>query len=158
MAEDKELAGSAKNPIDVLAEKVGSEWRDLAKAREFTQKYRLQLREELAELDTEDTSVVVFGSLARDEATSKSDVDWTLLVDGMADPQHLNVAHEISRRLAKIQAKPPGREGTFGNLAFSHEILHWIGGEDDSNANTTRRMLLLLDLNHLEELRLGIGC
>jgi hypothetical protein len=34
---------------------------------------------------------------------------------------------------------------TFGDLAFSHEILHWIGGEDDSNANTTRRMLLLLE-------------
>jgi predicted nucleotidyltransferase len=145
MAEDKEFAGIAKNPIDVLAEKVGSEWHNLAKARAFTQKYRLELREKLAGLDTEDTSVVVFGSLARDEATSKSDVDWTLLVDGMADPQHLNVAHEISGRLAKIQAKPPGREGTFGNLAFSHEILHWIGGEDDSNANTTRRMLLLLE-------------
>ncbi len=145
MAEDKELAGIAQNPIDVLAEKVGSKWHNLAKARAFTEKYRLELRKELAEVDTEDTSVVVFGSLARDEATSKSDVDWTLLVDGIADPQHLNVAHEISRRLAKIQAKPPGREGTFGNLAFSHEILHWIGGEDDSNANTTRRMLLLLE-------------
>jgi predicted nucleotidyltransferase len=144
MAENQELVGNAKNPIDLLAEKLGSRWPHLAKARTFTQMYRLQLREELAGLDTEDTSVVVFGSLARDEATSKSDVDWTLLVDGMADPQHLSVAHEISRRLAKIQARPPGREGTFGNLAFSHEILHWIGGEDDSNANTTRRMLLLL--------------
>jgi DNA-binding XRE family transcriptional regulator len=55
------------------------------------------------------------------------------------------VAHEISRRLREIQAKPPGREATFGNLAFRHEILHWIGGEDDSNANTTRRILLLLE-------------
>jgi predicted nucleotidyltransferase len=145
MAKDKELAGSTKNSIDILAEKVGSEWQNLARARAFTQKFRLELREKLAGLDTEDTSVVVFGSLARDEASSKSDVDWTLLVDGIADPQHLNVAHEISRRLAKIQAKPPGVEGTFGNLAFSHEILHWIGGEDDSNANTTRRMLLLLE-------------
>ena len=96
MAEDKELAEIAKNPIDLLAEKVGSEWQNLARARAFTQQYRLELREKLAGLDTEDTSVVVFGSLARDEATSKSDVDWTLLVDGMADPQHLNVAHEIS--------------------------------------------------------------
>ncbi|HEY5253170.1 MAG TPA: nucleotidyltransferase domain-containing protein, partial [Acidobacteriaceae bacterium] len=94
---------------------------------------------------TEDTSIVVFGSLARDEATSKSDVDWTLLIDGIADPQHLNTAHEILRRLDAIQAKPPGREGTFGNLAFSHQILHWIGGEDDSNSNTTRRILLLLE-------------
>lgn len=33
----------------------------------------------------------------------------------------------------------------FGNLAFSHEIVHCIGGEDDSNANTTRRILLLLE-------------
>ena len=145
MAEEKELVGSAKNPIDVLAKKVGSEWQNVAKARAFTQEYRLELKERLAGLDTEDTSVVVFGSLARDEASLKSDVDWTLLVDGIADPQHLNVAHEISRRLAETQAKPPGVEGTFGNLAFSHEILHWIGGEDDSNANTTRRMLLLLE-------------
>lgn len=49
------------------------------------------------------------------------------------------------RRLDEIEAKPPGREGTFGNLAFSHQILHWIGGEDDSNSNTTRRILLLLE-------------
>jgi hypothetical protein len=55
------------------------------------------------------------------------------------------VAHEIRRRIAEIDAKPPGRERTFGSLAFSHEILHWIGGEDDSNANTTRRILLLLE-------------
>jgi predicted nucleotidyltransferase len=145
MAENKEPSGIAKNAIDLLAEKLGSEWRNLAKARAFTQEYRLSLREAFAGLDTEDTSIVVFGSLGRDEATSKSDVDWTLLIDGIADPQHLNVAHEISRRLKEIQAKPPGPEGTFGNLAFSHEILHWIGGEDDSNANTTRRILLLLE-------------
>jgi predicted nucleotidyltransferase len=145
MTENKELAPSAKNPVDLLAEKVGGEWQNLAKARTLTQKYRLDLREKFAGLDTEDTSIVVFGSLARDEATSKSDVDWTLLIDGIADPQHLNVAHEILRRLTEIQAKPPGREGTFGSLAFSHEILHCIGGEADSNANTTRRMLLLLE-------------
>ena len=142
---DRELAASAKNPVDLLAEKTGSAWQNLARARRFTQQYRLDLREKFAGLDTEDTSIVVFGSLARDEATSKSDVDWTLLIDGIADPQHLNVAHEIQRRLDEIQAKPPGREGTFGSLAFSHEILHWIGGEGDSNANTTRRILLLLE-------------
>jgi len=142
---DRELAASAKNPVDLLAEKTGSAWQNLARARRFTQQYRLDLREKFAGLDTEDTSIVVFGSLARDEATSKSDVDWTLLIDGIADPQHLNVAHEIQRRLDEIQAKPPGREGTFGSLAFSHEILHWIGGEGDSNANTTQRILLLLE-------------
>ena len=47
MAEEKELVGSAKNPIDVLAKKVGSEWRNVAKARAFTQEYRLELKEEI---------------------------------------------------------------------------------------------------------------
>jgi hypothetical protein len=44
-----------------------------------------------------------------------------------------------------MEARGPGKEGTFGSIAFSHQILHLIGGEDDSNANTTRRMLLLLE-------------
>jgi predicted nucleotidyltransferase len=142
---ERELAVGAENPIDLLAEKIGGKWQNLLEARRFTQQFRFDLRTKLADLDTEDTSIVVFGSLARDEATSGSDVDWTLLIDGMADPKHTDVAHETLERLAQIQAKPPGREGTFGTLAFSHEILHWIGGADDSNSNTTRRMLLLLE-------------
>lgn len=32
-----------------------------------------------------------------------------------------------------------------GNLAFSHEIIHQIGGRDDTNSNTTKRILLLLE-------------
>jgi hypothetical protein len=60
----------------------------------------------------------------------------------MADPQHLNVAHEISRRLKEIQAKPPGPEGTFGNLAFSHEILHWI---NDVGVEAGQAFLGLID-------------
>lgn len=146
MNEAKQVGeNAAKNATDLLAEKVGGNWRNLIDAREFTQRFSSELRALLDGLDTADTSIVVFGSLARDEATSQSDVDWTLLIDGIADPQHLSVAHEIQRRLGTIEAKGPGREGTFGSLAFSHEILHWIGGEDDSNPNTTRRMLLLLE-------------
>jgi len=38
-----------------------------------------------AALDSEDTSIVVSGSLARDEYTAGSDIDWTLLVDGSVD-------------------------------------------------------------------------
>src|SRR2546421_555271 len=30
-------------------------------------------------------------------------------------------------------------------MAFSHELVHQIGGEDDTNRNTTRRILLLLE-------------
>jgi hypothetical protein len=76
MAENREPSGIAKNSIDLLAEKLGSEWRNLAKARAFTQEYLLNLREAFAGLDTEDTSIVVFGSLGRDEATLRIPVMW----------------------------------------------------------------------------------
>jgi hypothetical protein len=59
--------------------------------------------------------------------------------------QHLTVARQISDALAKLEAKPPGRTGTFGNMASSHTLIHCIGGEDDTNTNTTRRSLLLLE-------------
>jgi hypothetical protein len=41
--------------------------------------------------------------------------------------------------------KEPGRTGIFGNLIFSHELVHQIGGENDPNSNITRRLLLLLE-------------
>src|SRR5229473_3295864 len=41
--------------------------------------------------------------------------------------------------------RPPGQTGTFGNMAFSHDIIHQIGGQNDTNRNTTQRILLLLE-------------
>ena len=41
--------------------------------------------------------------------------------------------------------RPPGQTGTFGNMAFSHDIIHQIGGQNDTNKNTTQRILLLLE-------------
>lgn len=46
-----------------------------------------------------DASVVVFGSLARDEFTDESDLDWTLLVDGQANSDHLHTAQAIRKKL-----------------------------------------------------------
>jgi hypothetical protein len=72
-------------------------------------------------------------------------VDWTLLVDGIANPKHLDVARETEGFLKSLGAREPGRAGIFGSLAFSHEIIHQIGGEDDTNSNTTKRILLVLE-------------
>ena len=41
--------------------------------------------------------------------------------------------------------KKPGPTGVFGNFAFSHPIVHQIGGQEDTNKNTTQRILLLLE-------------
>ncbi|HET9184163.1 MAG TPA: nucleotidyltransferase domain-containing protein [Candidatus Angelobacter sp.] len=92
-------------------------------------------------------SLVVFGSLARGEWTGGSDLDWTYLVDGQANSDHLRIAQEIGRVLKNHgeDFRPPGQTGTFGNLSFSHEIVHQIGGQADTNKNTTQRVLLLLE-------------
>jgi predicted nucleotidyltransferase len=91
-------------------------------------------------------SLVVFGSLARDEWTENSDLDWGLLVDSQAHPEHLQVALQIAKLFKEHNlGKEPGRTGTFGNLIFSHELVHRIGGENDPNSNITRRLLLLLE-------------
>ncbi len=93
-----------------------------------------------------DFSLVVFGSLARHEWTENSDLDWGLLVDSQAHPEHLPVAHQVAKLFKQHKlGKEPGRTGIFGNLIFSHELVHQIGGENDSNSNTTRRLLLLLE-------------
>jgi hypothetical protein len=44
-----------------------------------------------------------------------------------------------------LSKKDVGREGLFGTIAFSHNLVHQIGGEDDTNRNATRRILLLLE-------------
>ncbi len=88
---------------------------------------------------------MAFGSLARREFTPNSDLDWTLLVDGAASDDHRDIARRVHERIHSVVSRDPGREGTFGSLAFSHELLHQIGGEDDTNRNTTRRILLLLE-------------
>jgi predicted nucleotidyltransferase len=92
-----------------------------------------------------DTSLVVFGSIAREEVTSGSDPDWILLVDGQALPEHGDQKHVITAELTRLSFPPPGRSGVFGCMVGSHDIVHHIGGEDDTNANTTRRVLLLLE-------------
>src|SRR6266436_9262210 len=115
----------------------------------------LKIRQELDELlstqigkyTSEDTSLVVFGSLARGQWTSASYLDWTYLIDGQANSDHLVIAQKIQKILKdhKERFRPPGQTGTFGNMAFSHDIIHQIGGHNDTNRNTTERILLLLE-------------
>src|ERR1700756_1770377 len=61
---------------------------------------------------SQDTSLVVFGSLARGEWTSGSDLDWTYLVDGEANSDHLAIVQQIQSLLQqkknKEKFRPPG--------------------------------------------------
>lgn len=134
-----------QSPIEELGRKLRKKWPQITGARDRALRKREKLAHELAGYGSADASVVAFGSLARGELTAGSDLDWTLLIDGQADPFHQRTASEISKRLKELGETPPSAGGTFGRLAFSHELIHRIGGDDDSNRNTTQRLLLLLE-------------
>lgn len=133
------------NATQRLAEKVGCHWPNIEAAERLSVTTLARLGELLGEQSPSDTSIVVFGSLARGEYTAGSDVDWTLLIDGQADEDHYARAQAIGQILAREKFNEPGPTGVFGNVAFSHPILHQIGGQEDTNKNTTQRILLLLE-------------
>lgn len=114
------------------------------RAQEVERRIESVLSQELSQWVSLDTSLVVFGSLARREWTDKSDVDWTYLVDGQANSDHLTIAQRIKTILDR-EFKPPNVQGAFASLVFSHDLIHQIGGQEDTNRNTTQRMLLLLE-------------
>jgi hypothetical protein len=68
-----------------------------------------------------------------------------------ADPQHLEVTRTIRQCAIDMGVKEPGGTGLFGGLTFSHDLIHAIGGEEDTNSNMTRRILLLLESRVLRE-------
>ena len=134
-------------PLEQLSEKLGVTWTALAAAKAEAHSKLLALAQQLSadKVAPADGAIVVFGSLARLEWTAQSDLDWALLIDGQCDPQHQRLAAQTRKSVTDIVGKPPGPTGLFGGLVFAHDLLHYIGGNDDTNKNTSRRILLLLE-------------
>ena len=75
----------ADSPFDVLCRESRLDLPAIAKSRASSKEVLRQIESGLADVQidlSDDLSLVVFGSLARGEWTSGSDVDWTLLIDG----------------------------------------------------------------------------
>jgi hypothetical protein len=144
---------SSQSPaIEKLGHRLKRRWPTIEKSLRSTDLQRRKissLLNQILGMDsedwTEDWSIVAFGSIARNEWTTGSDLDWTLLIDGMARTGHFGMTQDIAHRLQLAKFKRPGPTGVFGNMAFSHDIIHRIGGENDTNRNTTQRILLLLE-------------
>ena len=129
-----------------LAVTLGATWPSIDTARKDARVQIALLRNAMASLKPpSNTSVVAFGSLAREEWTQGSDVDWTLMIDGPSDMAHFDVAKAIADKLEELGFRKPGPTAIFGTMASSHPLVHHIGGEEDTNQNTTRRILLLLE-------------
>ncbi len=139
-----------------LAEECGARWQGYGAVVLATRRGERQLRRALLSkkenkrLLDYDSGLILFGSFARFEMTGGSDFDWSLLVDGVVNNDHATQAQRISDSLESARLTPPGSSGTFGNLVFSHDLVHRIGGGADSNTNLTRRMLMLLESRPFE--------
>src|ERR1035438_474949 len=109
--------------VQGLSENLGRSWPTLIAARQSAIEVRELLRKSLGHFSSGDIDVIVFGSLARQEWTSGSDVDWTLLVDGQATPDHRVLARDLGVAIkATVYRKKglvlPGTEGIFCNMRW----------------------------------------
>lgn len=139
------VKSAVPSPVIELHDRLEADWPFITASRTASQEMKQRLTRELRHLVSPETTLVVYGSLARGEFSQGSDVDWTLLVDGAADPYHQDAAQRIGGRMREMDLPPPAPGGPFGSLTFSHDLIHNIGGEDDTNRNTTQRLLLLLE-------------
>lgn len=109
--------------------------------------------------------VVVFGSYARQEATTESDFDHLVIAHGLcADPRASRLLlrradrlRDLPRRQALLteavlfasaedgpkQVSPPGKTSLFGRVVSATDLVERIGLEQDTNRSQTVRMLLL---------------
>lgn len=134
---------------DKLCNQWGQHWPAISLARTQAPQVRQKIYDAIVQTDAhlipEDAALIVFGSLSRNEWTSGSDVDWTLLLDTGANPQHYRITQRIDQIICDLKLSKPGNTGTFGNMTFSHDLIHQIGGQEDTNINQTRRLLLMLE-------------
>jgi predicted nucleotidyltransferase len=100
------LTETADGPLIQLEGRLRSDWTHLRKSRAVSVATRQEIARMATGLDSEDTSIVVSGSLARDEFTTGSDIDWTLLIDGSADPKH----HDLLRKRSAPEEICSGRD------------------------------------------------
>lgn len=131
--------------VFALEHKLGASWPELHNTHARTLKLCEELDAATSSAQDADSSIVAFGSVARFEVTDASDIDWVLLINGQADLAHQRRAQAIAKAVGGLAKKDVGQEGTFGKMAFSHDVVQYIGGGEDTNANFTRRMLLLLE-------------
>ncbi len=129
------------DPAGALA-RLGADLPNLSQARERTAAAVAERRAAMEALPIDaDAAVVLFGSWGRRELTRRSDDDWAVLVEGAAR----EAASPAPDQVAGALGRTPGRSGVFGTTIFGDDLVSRIGLDADSNANLTRRMLLMLE-------------
>ncbi|UJR24290.1 hypothetical protein I4U23_027257 [Adineta vaga] len=132
--------------IRKLEKKLRTSWEYINKARKLAAGTQRELTDKLcAHCNSNDMSIIILGSLARNEYTDGSDIDWFLLIDSQVDYRHQKCFSDIQKIINKVAKMSVGREGIFDVMVFSTSLVHNIGNELDTNNNLARRMALLIE-------------
>jgi predicted nucleotidyltransferase len=127
---------------------TGDRLPNAAKARAFSQKKIDAMRDYLAnEVRLGDEILIgTNGSYARREASGQSDLDFFVIcrTANKVDEARAVLA-KIAPNLIEIAGRKPSKDGAFGHVEDLSAILTNIGGNDDLNQKITRRVLLLLE-------------
>ena len=113
------------------------------RSSKFTENKLDEIRNRLEVLPLGGAVVLVCGSFARREASAQSDIDYVMVADGTETDLDLN--ERVRSKIRSIVPNSPSEGGAFGEPVNRSKILANIGGDDDSNKNITRRILLLLE-------------
>jgi predicted nucleotidyltransferase len=117
-----------------------------AEATRYLDEFTEGLQLAIPRAENNQVDVAVFGSLARREVTRDSDCDYLVVIDGTPDPESIrNFIQETDNLRNQREFAPPGSQSIFGEFASAGELLGHIGLNSDSNINTTRRVLFLIE-------------
>lgn len=90
--------------------------------------------------------VLACGSLARQEHSDASDVDYLIVSSSL--PVRFaalrDAGHQIHKVVADLDGKP-GASGIFGQTVGMFDLIERVGLQDDTNISHTRRMEILLE-------------
>jgi predicted nucleotidyltransferase len=125
--------GEPSYPTLKLSRRIGEQWPNIEASREFSSQTLAQIQDVLVDLDSEDTNIVVLGSLGRGEFTPASDIDWYLLVDGISDPNHHALFLDAEKKIKGILAQGSRQREDIRNLRIQSRFdpqNRWGGGHE----------------------------
>lgn len=135
------FASKERLELDALQKASSLSLKDVAEVRNS-----LQRKFKIEDGKQPEVDLVLLGSYGREEATKGSDFDHLVLLH--SSPSAIRVRDfiaEVDKVREELNIAKPGSSGLFGEIAISAEIYIRIGLEADTNANTTRRLLLLTE-------------
>jgi Putative nucleotidyltransferase DUF294 len=122
---------------------AGVRFPHITAAREETERRLAERSQQLATLAVDPgAAVVLTGSWGRREVTSESDDDFIVLFSRDPEADARPTAESVA---AALDSRSPGLEGIFHEQVSLESLAGRIGRDEDSNANLTRRMLLILE-------------